>query len=293
MRSGISSNLPYDFVENSVTINPELVVKDIAVLPRMFKDLNTIRSLFRGDDYILFNYDDSDGQHAIFEAGTNPSNDMFENRRLGAARIYGQPARTAFYDLLKVNPNLNIDFYGDSVPINTSILGRIANSYIEIMDYSGSSEIIHQVTPTYDYTNKTLDYSLVSALDLENIKDFIQSGINGNPLNAKIWFNPDSSINSTVPIKLFLYEGEDANLDANESFFEMSFDLTVSSLASGNSNSYESSQLWTIEAGAKILVSYTEDGITLSQTVVNIDEDKITLTDSNTGDTSDLSLIHI
>ena len=287
LRSGISSNLPYDFVDNSVTINPELVVKDIATLPRMFKDLDNIRSLFRGDDYILFNYDDSDGQAAIFEAGTNPSNDMFENRRLGTTRIYGQPARTAFYNLLKDDPNLNNDFYGDSAPINTSILGRIANSYIEIIDYSGSSEIVHQITPTYDYVTQTLDYSLVSALDLENIKDFIQNGINGNPLNAKIWFNPDSSINSTVPIKLFLYEGDDTNVDANEGFFEMSFNLTVSSSASGDSNSYESSQLWTIEAGAEILVSYTEDGITLSQTVVNVDEDKITLTDSNTGDTSD------
>jgi hypothetical protein len=287
LRSGISSNLPYDFVNNSVTINPELVVKDIATLPRMFKDLDNIRSLFRGDDYILFNYGDSDGQAAIFEAGTSPSNDMFENRRLGTTRIYGQPARTAFYNLLKDDPNLNNDFYGDSAPINTSILGRIANSYIEIIDYSGSSEIVHQITPAYDYVTQTLDYSLVSALDLENIKDFIQNGINGNPLNAKIWFNPDSSINSTVPIKLFLYEGDDTNVDANEGFFEMSFNLIVSSSASGDSNSYESSQLWTIEAGAEILVSYTEDGITLSQTVVNVDEDKITLTDSNTGDTSD------
>ena len=57
LRSGISSNLPYDFVDDSVNINPELVVKDIAVLPRMFKDLDTIRGLFRGDDYVLFGYD--------------------------------------------------------------------------------------------------------------------------------------------------------------------------------------------------------------------------------------------
>ena len=47
LRSGISSNLPYDFVDDSVNINPELVVKDIAVLPRMYKDLDTIRALFQ------------------------------------------------------------------------------------------------------------------------------------------------------------------------------------------------------------------------------------------------------
>ena len=77
LRSGISSNLPYDFVDNSVNINPELVVKDVAVLPRMFKDLDQIRALFRGDDYVLFSYDKNSSLSAYFEAGTNPSNDMF------------------------------------------------------------------------------------------------------------------------------------------------------------------------------------------------------------------------
>ena len=30
LRSGISSNLPYDFIDNSVNINPELIVQDVA-----------------------------------------------------------------------------------------------------------------------------------------------------------------------------------------------------------------------------------------------------------------------
>jgi hypothetical protein len=287
LRSGISSNLPYDFVDNSVNINPELVVKDIAVLPRMYKDLDTIRGLFKGDDYVLFGYDKNSGLAAYFEAGTNPSNDMFWDYELEASRIYGQAARTAFFNKLKEDPNLTEDFYGESVPTNTSVLGRIANSYIEITDYNGSNGINLQVTPTYDYETKTLDYSVKSSLDLENIKDFIENGINGNPLNSKIWYNPDGSLESTVPLKLYLYEGDDSTIDANESYFEMSFNLTVSSSSSGNSNRYEATQVWIIEKGSEILVTYTEDGVTLSQTVTNIDEDKITLTESNTGDTAD------
>ena len=287
LRSGISSNLPYDFVDDSVNVNPELVVKDIAVLPRMFKDLDTIRGLFRGDDYVLFGYDKNSALSAYFEAGTNPSNDMFWDFEFESSRIYGQAARTAFFNRLKEDSNLTEDFYGESAPTNTSVLGRIANSYIEITDYNGSNGINLQITPTYDDETKTLDYSIQSSLDLENIKDFIENGINGNPLNSKIWYNPDGSIESTVPIKLYLYQGDDSNLDANESYFEMSFNLTVSSSSSGNSNSYEATQVWVIEEGSEISVSYTEDGVTLSQTVTNINEDKITLSDSNTGDTAD------
>ena len=287
LRSGISSNLPYDFVDDSVNINPELVVKDIAVLPRMYKDLDTIRALFRGDDYVLFNYDRDSALAAYFEAGTNPSNDMFWNRETESSRIYGQAARTAFFNKLKEDPNLNKDFYGESAPTNTSVIGRIANSYIEITDFNGSDEIILQVTPTYDYQTQTLDYSVESSLDLDNIKDFIKNGINGNPLNAKIWYNPDGSIKSIVPIKLYLYEGDDASIDANEGYFEMSFNLNVSSSSSGNTNNYEATQVWTIEENSEISVSYSEDGVTISQTVTNIDEDKITLVDSNTGDTAD------
>ncbi|MDA7788293.1 Ig-like domain-containing protein [Gammaproteobacteria bacterium] len=287
LRSGISSNLPYDFVDDGVDINPELVVKDIAVLPRMYKDLDTIRALFRGDDYVLFNYDRNSASSAYFEAGTNPSNDMFWDRESESSRIYGQAARTAFFNKLKEDTNLNEDFYGESAPTNTSVIGRIANSYIEITDYNESEEIILQVTPTYDYQTQTLDYSVESSLDLDNIKDFIKNGINGNPLNAKIWYNPDGSIASTVPIKLYLYEGDDSSIDANEAYFEMSFNLNVSSSSSGNTNSYEATQVWTFEENSEISVSYTEDGVTLSQTVINIDEDKITLVDSNTGDTAD------
>ena len=57
LKSGISSNLPYDFISgDTVTINPETVVQDIATLPRMYKDLDSIRNLFTGNDYIYFAY---------------------------------------------------------------------------------------------------------------------------------------------------------------------------------------------------------------------------------------------
>ena len=66
----------------------------------------------------------------------------------------------------------------------------------------------------------------------------------------------------------------------------MSFNVTLSSTASDNTNNYEASQIWSIE-DSEILVSYTEDGVTTSQTVTNFDEDQTTVTDSNIGDTAD------
>lgn len=287
LRSGVSSFLPYDFVDNSVNINPELVVKDIAVLPRMFADLHEIRSLFKGDDYILFGYDKDGELNSYFEAGTNPSNDMFWSYKDNAERIYGQPARTAFFNKLQENTNFTEDFYGNNIPLNNTVIGRIANSYIEISDYTDSQEISLQITPTYDHDSKILDYSLVGSLDLENIHDFIENGINGNPLSAKIWFNPDGSIVSSVPIKLYLYQGEDTNADPGEGFFEIEFNLDVESYVSGEDVRYEASQLWTLAEGSSIKVSFTSDGVTLSKDIINIDKDVISLSDANTGDLSD------
>ena len=296
LRSGVSSNLPYDFVDSSVNINPELVVKDIASLPRFFKDLDVIRALFRGDDYILFEYHKESKVEAYFEAGTNPSNDMywFQPHEGGNnLRIYGQDARTEFFNVLRANSLLPQDFYGVSVPQNTTVLGRIDNSYIEITDYSGSSEINIPITPTYNYTTKILDYSLVGSLDLENIQDFIENGINGNPVNAKIWFNPDGSINSTVPVKLSLFQGNDTTVDSGEGYFTITFDLEVTSSADGNrvnglisDKNYVASQVWSLPVNNKITVTYTEDSTSISEEITNSDFDDITLSDSYTG-TSD------
>ncbi|MEL1236864.1 MAG: hypothetical protein VXA61_09340, partial [Candidatus Neomarinimicrobiota bacterium] len=284
LRSGISKNLPYDFVDNSISINPEPIVKEIANLPRMFKDLDIIRGLFRGDDYILFNYHKDGSMNATFEAGTNPSNDMFFDRVNNInsnERVYGQAARTAFFNRISNDPNFNTNFYGDSAPLNTSILGRIANSYIEVTDYNGTDTINLQVTPTYNYETKTLDYSLVDNLDFNNVMDFIENGINGNPINTKIWFNPDGAISSNVPIVLYLYQGNDAILDQGESYFKISFELSVSSSASGNSNSYISSQEWTLNSNEIINVSYGDGETVISRDIKNADIDKILLTDAD------------
>tara|TARA_B100001093_G_scaffold440224_1_gene440615 strand:+ start:349 stop:3675 length:3327 start_codon:yes stop_codon:yes gene_type:complete len=290
LRSGISSNLPYDFIGDSVNINPELIVQDVASLPRMFKDLDAIRSLFTGDDYILFSYDKESSLNAYFEAGTNPSNDMFWDLSSGFSnapdRIYGQDARTEFFNRLRQNSNLDENFYGANAPQNTSIIGRIANSYIEISEYSGAEEIKLQVTPTYDYTNKVLNYSLTSSLDLENIQDFIENGIDGNPLNTKIWFNPDGSIDTTVPVKLSLIEGADNLVDSGERYFTISFELEVTSNSDGNDNNYAATQTWSLPADSSIQVSYTENLVTVSKNIVNKDFDQITLQDSNTGEQS-------
>ena len=287
LRSGISTNLPSDFVSNSVSINPEPVIKDIASLPRLFSQIDTIRGLFRGNDYILFEYHKDGNLNAYFEAGTNPSNDMYWDLNVdGSNRIYGQDARTNFYNRLMANSTLPQNFYGSSAPINSSVLGRIDNSYIEITDYSGSDEINLQITPTYDFTSKTLDYSLVGSLDLENIHDFISNGINGNPVFAKIWFNPDSSINSTVPVKLSLFQGDDTTAVSGEGYFTIIFDLEVTSSETGNDNNDDASQIWSVPSNSKITVTYTEDSTVISKEITNTLIDSITIEDSNTG-TSD------
>ena len=76
-RSGISSNLPYDFISNRVDIDPLLVVRDIASLPRTLKDIQTIRRMFNGEDYVLYEYNKDSQLNSFFEVGTNPRNDMF------------------------------------------------------------------------------------------------------------------------------------------------------------------------------------------------------------------------
>jgi len=290
LKSGISSNLPYDFISgDTVTINPEAVVQDIATLPRMYKDLDSIRNLFTGDDYIFFVYhEDEDGvqgsEAARFEAGTNPRNDMFEDLSNADVRVYGQAARDSFYNKLVSNSAFNSDVYGSSAPTNSSIIGRIANSYIEISDYVGNTELKIRVTPTFDKTSSTLDYSYAGSLNLTNIKDFIANGINGNPVFAKIWFNPDSSISKTVPVKLYLYEGNNTVADSGEGYFLIEFNLSVSSSETGSDIGSNATQIWEIPASSVITASYTQNGTTISTQVTNSEVDRISLTDVSESD---------
>ncbi len=285
LKSGISSNLPYDFISgDTVTINPEAVVQDIATLPRMYKDLDSIRNLFTGDDYIYFAYHDDNSEVARFEAGTNPRNDMFEDLSNADVRVYGQAARDAFYNKLVSNSTFNTDVYGSGAPTNSSIIGRIANSYIEISDYVGNTELKIRVTPTFDKTSSTLDYSYAGSLNLTNIKDFIANGINGNPVFAKIWFNPDSSISKTVPVKLYLYEGNNTVVDSDEGYFLIEFNLSVSSSETGSDIGSNATQIWEIPASTVITASYTQNGTTISTQVTNSEVDRISLTDVSESD---------
>ena len=287
-RSGISDNLPYDFITNRVTIDPLEMVKDIADLPRTFKELDSIRRMFNGEDYVFFEYNKDSELNAYFEAGTNPRNDMYWDRTEGSHdRIYGQAARNAFYNRIVQETTFNSDITGSSAPINTSILGRIANSFIEIVDYSGTDEIKIPVYPTYNSTTKNLDFSMTGAsIDLENLHDFIENGINSKPVSVNMWYSPDDSISKTVPVKLYLYQGNDTNIDAGEGFFTISFDLVVSSQEGSEENPVNrtASQTWSVSANQSILVKYTEGNTELSKTITNGDIDEIILTDSVSND---------
>ena len=290
-RSGISNNFPYDFISNRVTIDPTAVIKEIAALPRTFAEIDNIRRMLNGGDYVLYVYHKEAGPSAYFEIGTNPRNDMFWDYASGSDdRLYGQYARDAFFNRLKSESAFTSNIYGDSVPMNSGVLGRISNSLIEVLDYSGSDQIKIPVYPTYDAATKTMDFSINGAsLDLENIHSFIENGINGTPVSANVWYSPDDSISSVVPVKLYLYQGNDSTVDPGEGYFSIEFDLTVTS-AEGNEenpNQRTATQTWEIPADSTIIVKYTEDTVTLSKTISNSDVDKIVLSDGRVNDLDD------
>lgn len=294
LRSGISSNFPYDFISNRVDIDPLLVVKDIAALPRTLNEIDTIRRMFNGEDYVLYEYN-KDGQlDSYFEIGSNPRNDMFWDISSGILnndeRLYGQSARDAFYERILSEPSFNDEIYGNSSPRNDYILGRIANSYIEIIDYEGNQEIPIKAYPTYIAESKTLDFSLGgSTLNLSNIQNFVANGIDGKPVSVKIWYNPDDSIAGTIPVKLYLFEGSDTNVDEGEGYFSIVFELEVSSSEGEADNpiSRKAVQEWKFKPSATLDVSYTEDDISISKTIINSDLDRIILEDGSS--TSDLN----
>ncbi|MDA0849333.1 MAG: Ig-like domain-containing protein, partial [Verrucomicrobia bacterium] len=284
-RSGISNNFPYDFISNRVTIDPTAVIKEIAAFPRTLAEIDNIRRMLNGGDYVLYVYHKEAGPSAYFEIGTNPRNDMFADFSLYQnfdVHVYGQDARDAFFNRLNSESAFTSNIYGDSAPVNSGVLGRISNSLIEVIDYSGSDQIKIPVYPTYDAASKTMDFSINGAsLDLENIHSFIENGINGTPVSANVWYNPDDSISSVVPVKLYLYKGTDTNLDPGEGYFSIEFDLAVSSTEGTEENPKlrTATQTWEIPADSTIIVKYTEDTVTLSKNISNSDADKIVLSD--------------
>jgi len=287
IRSGIISNPPFDFVDNRLSIDPTNVIKEMATLPTFYSQLNTIRRKFVGEEYLLFEYH-HDPYITYFEMGTFPRNDMYwDQETLGDNRLYGQDARDAFFEKLKSEVTFDNEVYGNSSPVNSNVLGRIAESYIEIVDYDANEQAITlPIYPTYDAATKTLDMSLInSELNLTNIQEFIKNGINGKPLTANIYYNPDDSISGTVPVALYLYKGNDTNLDANEAYFSIEFDLKVSSSKGAAENPISSTgiQTFEIEKDAVITAKYVENEVTIQRNIINLDSDKITLEDQMSG----------
>jgi hypothetical protein len=292
-RSGISNNFPYDFISNRVTIDPTAVIKEIAALPRTFAEIDNIRRMLNGGDYVLYVYHKEAGPSAYFEIGTNPRNDMFADYSLYQnfdVKVFGQDARDAFFNRLKSESAFTSNIYGDSAPLNPGVLGRVSNSLIEVIDYSGSDQIKIPVYPTYDAASKTMDFSINGAsLDLENIHSFIENGINGTPVSANVWYNPDDSISATVPVKLFLYQGNDTTVDPGEGYFSIEFDLTVTSAEGNEENPNQRSaiQTWEVPAESEIIVKYTEDSVTLTKIISNSDIDTLVLSDGRVNDLDD------
>ena len=292
-RSGISENLPYDFISNRVNIDPTAVIKEIAALPRTFAEIDNIRRMLNGGDYVLYVYHTETGPSAYFEIGTNPRNDMFADYSLYQnfdVKVFGQDARDAFFNRLKSESAFTSNIYGVSAPLNPGVLGRISNSLIEVIDYSGSDQIKIPVYPTYDAASKTMDFSINGAsLDLENIHSFIENGINGTPVSANVWYNPDDSISATVPVKLFLYQGNDTTVDPGEGYFSIEFDLTVTSAEGSEENPGQrtATQTWEVQANSEIIVKYTEDSLTVTKIISNNDIDTLVLSDGHVNDLDD------
>jgi hypothetical protein len=274
LRSGIIQNPPYDFVQNRLTIDPTDVIKDMAGMQAFYKDVNAVRSKLVGDEYVLFEYH-ADPNITYFEMGTSPRNDYYTDNLQDGLR--GQAARDAFFEKLKTEATFGVNVYGQAAPINDSVIGRIGRSTIEIVDYKNSTEITLPIYPVYDSGTKTLNMSLInSELNVKNIKDFLGNGINSNPLNAKMFYHPDDTISASIPIVLYLFEGDDTNIDNNEAYFSIEFSVDV--ISELNSD-FSAKQTFELKAGQVIKAKFTEDGTTISRDIVNVDSDKVVVQD--------------
>ena len=276
LRSGVISEPPFDFVQNRLTIDPTDVIKEMAALPVFFKEINEIRRKFNTDEYMRFEYHYSP-KVANFEMGTFPRNDSYQGD-YNEDHLYGQAARDAFFAKLKTEPTFNADVYGTSAPTNESVVGRIANHVIEIFDYKDSNEIKLPVYPSYDSTTKTLNLSLInSELNVTNIKDFLENGINNNLLNAKLYYNPDDSIIGTMPIVLYLYQGNDTIVDSNEAYFSIEFSIDVNSESTANKGA---KQTFELKANQIIKAKFVDGDSIITRDITNTDSDKLILEDN-------------
>ena len=277
LRTGILSKVPADFIKNQLTINPSTVIEEMSKLPKFFKDLNVARRLFNNDDYVLIQLYDGAQESDVhyFEAGTSPRNDWYGLMTGGGFTVnrYGQGARDMFFEALKNNPHFDETHYGSAAP-KSSVLGRIAKPYIEFVDYQNDTgaPILYPIYPTYDKNSKTLDVSLKGAeIDLENIKEFIQKGLNDRPLMINVAVNPDDSISGTMPLELYLFKGQDEQLSPGETFFKLSFNLDVEADAAG--------LLVNLNADETIVAEYSNGNFVISTELKNTELDRIFIED--------------
>ena len=104
----------------------------------------------------------------------------------------------------------------------SKVLGHLSEPWMEITDYDANGAPLHyDIYPTYDPATKTLDLSLKAAdLDLDNIQSFLDDGIIETPIDAKIYINPDNAAQGTMPLKLYLYHGDDDEVSEGEDYFQ-------------------------------------------------------------------------
>ncbi|MEL0310228.1 MAG: hypothetical protein VXA18_05520, partial [Gammaproteobacteria bacterium] len=108
-------------------------------------------------------------------------------------------------------------------------------------------------------------------------KDFLENGINNNLLNAKLYYNPDDSISGTMPIVLYLYQGNDTTVDSNEAYFSIEFSVDVNSESTSNKGA---KQTFELKANQIIKAKFVDGDTTISRDITNIDSDKLILEDN-------------
>ena len=252
VRTGVTSNLPFDFIKNQVEIDPSALIQDLAALPRFPKDIDQIRRMLVGDDYVLFEYH-HDPDISYFEFGTFPRNDTFIKDGDFNNKLYGQAARDAWLEELQTEPTFDDGVFG-TASTGSKVLGHLSEPWMEITDYDANGAPLHyDIYPTYDPATKTLDLSLKAAdLDLDNIQTFLDDGIADTPIDAIVYINPDNAVVGTMPLKLYLYHGDDDEASEGEDYFSIDFDIQVNASTDG--------LLMTISAGEEINAKYFSNG---------------------------------
>ena len=279
VRTGIISNAPYDFIENQLTIDPTNVIAEMAQLPTFFKDTDEIRRMFNSDDYMLFEYHHNPYVD-YFEFDTVPRNDYFKDGQSGQA-YRGQEARDAMFSKLQTEETFDESIYGSVAP-TSKIIGKISKPFIEVLELT-NEQTLHPIFPIYNAEYKTLDYSLNGAsFNIDNIKNIVANSIDANNFIANFFFSPDDTVTASVPLKLFIHKGSDDVLDPNESYFEISFAIDISSNTNG--------QTVVLPIGSEIIAKYFEDDLVITKTVINNDADTLSLTASDTSNQPEVSL---